>query len=47
MRRCSHPDCTRQPRFNMKGIRPAVYCNQHAEDGMVDVYSRHCSLASC
>ena len=36
-RRCSHDSCTKRPSFNVEGSKTAVYCKQHAEDGMVNI----------
>lgn len=44
---CSHDACTKLPTFNAEGRRTAVFCNQHVEDGMVDIHSTRCSHESC
>ena len=44
--RCSHPFCTMVPSFNVEGMK-AVYCKQHAVDGVLNVTGRHCSHDSC
>ena len=47
MRRCSHHSCTVRPAFNVEGSKQALYCKQHAQDGMVDVRHKRCSHHSC
>ena len=46
-RHCSHDSCMKKPYFNVEGSKTAVYCRQHADDGMVDVLSKRCSQDSC
>lgn len=46
-KRCSHDSCTKYPSFNIESSRTAVYCKQHAKDGMVDVHSKRCLHDSC
>ena len=46
-RRCSHDSCTKRPSFNVEGSKTAVYCRQHAMDGMVYVHSRCWLHDSC
>ncbi|CAM9987660.1 unnamed protein product, partial [Laminaria digitata] len=41
-RRCSHDSCPRRPSFNFKGSKSAMYCKEHAEDGMVDIVTKRC-----
>ena len=45
-RRYSRDSCSRQPNFNVEGSMKAVYCRQHAEESMVNVVLKHCSLDS-
>ncbi|CAN0559749.1 unnamed protein product, partial [Laminaria digitata] len=35
------------PSFNAEGGKRAVFCKQHALEGMVNVVSRHCSQDTC
>lgn len=44
---CSHDSCTKYPSFNIESSRTAMYCKQHAKDGMVDVHSKRCLHDSC
>ena len=44
---CSHDACSREPKFNIEGTKTAVYCKQHAEDGMVNGRPRSCSNDYC
>ncbi|CAN0418819.1 unnamed protein product, partial [Laminaria digitata] len=37
----------RRPRFNFEGSKTAVYCKQHAEDGMMVVNTKLCLYDSC
>ncbi|CAN0529609.1 unnamed protein product, partial [Scytosiphon promiscuus] len=46
-RRCSHNTCIKGPCYNVEGNKTAVYCKQHAEDGMVAVCSRRCTHDLC
>ena len=46
-RRCSYEFCTTQPNFNVEGSKTAVFCRQHAKNGMVNVFCRRCSDGSC
>ncbi|CAN0534351.1 unnamed protein product, partial [Scytosiphon promiscuus] len=47
MRSCSHESCKRRPTFNVDGNTTALYCKQHAEEGMVYVFAKRCSHESC
>ena len=44
---CAQDGCTKRPNFNFEGSKTALYCKQHAEDGMVDVRNRRCLHGSC
>ena len=46
-KRCSHDSCTTQPSYNVAGSKTAIYCKQHAENGMVKISVKHCSYDSC
>ena len=46
-KRCLHDYCTKVPSYNLEGVKPAVYCKQHSEDGMVGVCGRRCLHGSC
>ncbi|CAN0303730.1 unnamed protein product [Laminaria digitata] len=46
-RRCSRGSCTRQPSFNVEGMKTAAYCKQHAGAGMGNVHGRRCVHVSC
>ena len=46
-KRCEHPDCTRQPAFNVAGARVGRFCGAHKEAGMVDVTSKRCEHPDC
>ena len=35
------------PTYNFEGSKPAAYCKQHAENGMVNVRSKRCLHDSC
>lgn len=43
---CSHDSCMKPPTFNIEG-KKAVYCKQHAQDGMADVRGRRGYHNSC
>lgn len=45
--RCSIDTRTKVPSFNDLGNKSAMYCKQHAEDGMVNVWGKRCFHASC
>lgn len=41
-------DSTRKlPSFNFEGMKPGLYCEQPAEDGMVDIHRRRFIYGSC
>lgn len=40
-RPCGHEGCNKQPNFGVEGSKAALYCKQHAGDGMVMVTWRH------
>lgn len=44
---CLHESCTKKPSFNIAGSKAAVYCMQHALDGMMNIRSKRCSSDSC
>ena len=44
---CLQESCTKTPNFNVAGGVTAVFCKQHAEDGMVDVRCKRCAYDSC
>ncbi|CAN0454465.1 unnamed protein product, partial [Laminaria digitata] len=47
LRRCSHDGCRKGSSFNFEGSKTAAYCSQHAEEGMVNVYSKRCKNDLC
>lgn len=44
---CAYEGCTVTPRFNTKGVKPAVFCATHKLDGMIDVISQRCEFPEC
>ena len=34
---CNFPNCKKQPLFNMKGEKQAIFCNAHKLEHMIDV----------
>lgn len=34
--------CSRKPSFGVEGSKVRVHCEEHAEEGMVNVVSKHC-----
>lgn len=46
-RHWSHDARMVRPNFNIEGSKTDVYCNQHADDGMVNVIGKRCSHDSC
>ncbi|CAM9576052.1 unnamed protein product, partial [Laminaria digitata] len=48
MRHCRYHQCEKRANFNVEGgSKKAVYCKQHADDGMVDVINKRCLHESC
>ncbi|CAN0527672.1 unnamed protein product, partial [Scytosiphon promiscuus] len=47
MPRCHHQPCRVSAGFNFEGSKPARYCKQHAEDGMVNVVGKRCVQDPC
>ena len=47
MGRCLNHVCTARARYNIQGIKTALYCRKHAEDGMLNVYVRRCLHYAC
>ena len=45
-RRCCYDRYARRPDFNAMGCKMGAYCEQHANDGMVNIFSGRCSHAS-
>ncbi|CAN0020330.1 unnamed protein product [Ectocarpus sp. 6 AP-2014] len=45
--KCRAPQCTRCASFNTEGGKTAMFCRQHAEEGMVDVAHKRCAQAGC
>ena len=46
IRRCEHPGCGSKPRYGRQGER-ARFCQEHAQEGMVDVVCRTCQHEGC
>jgi len=44
---CAHEGCSKQPRFNMEGLKMGLYCTHHKETGMVDVIIPRCAHEGC
>jgi len=44
---CAKEDCDTQPRFNLPGVKPGLYCRKHASPNMVDVYKIKCKGKDC
>ncbi|CAN0395840.1 unnamed protein product [Hapterophycus canaliculatus] len=42
-RMCKVSSRSTVPSFNHEGSKVVMYCNQHAEDAMVDVRSKRCA----
>ncbi|CAN0537204.1 unnamed protein product, partial [Scytosiphon promiscuus] len=42
MSRCSLDSCTKQASFNLAGSHTEVYCEHHADYGLVDVITTRC-----
>ena len=46
-KRCLHDSCSKYPSFNVAGRKKAIFCKEHAENGMVCVRNQHCSHDAC
>ena len=44
---CIHPNCKKQPNFNMEGEKIALYCASHMLDGMIDIKNKTCKSSWC
>ncbi len=44
---CEVEGCKVQPSFNQPGIRPAIRCDAHRLEGMVDVVNKTCEAEGC
>ena len=44
---CIHPDCKKQPTFNIEGVLNALYCSEHKLEGMVNIRSKQCIHPDC
>ena len=45
---CSQESCSRRPTYNFTGLKKAVYCKEHAEEGMVNARRKErCAHDSC
>ena len=46
-KRCTHPNCTKRPTYNVVGQTGGLYCTEHKTDGMVDVMNKRCTHPNC
>jgi len=46
-KKCTHPDCKKQPAFNYEGYNFGVYCATHKLEAMVDVKNKTCTHPDC
>ncbi|CAM9580575.1 unnamed protein product [Laminaria digitata] len=44
---CSHGTCRRPSAYGVESSQAAVFCKQHAEDGMVLISRKRCSRDMC
>jgi len=44
---CHHPNCKKQPNYNVEGETKRLYCNEHKKEGMVDVKNKTCCEEGC
>mmetsp|Transcript_52041 Transcript_52041/g.89585 ORF Transcript_52041/g.89585 Transcript_52041/m.89585 type:complete len:121 (+) Transcript_52041:162-524(+) len=45
--RCEHEGCTKNPNFNNEGEGRGRFCEEHRQQGMVDVEPKKCEHARC
>jgi hypothetical protein len=46
-KKCREEGCAKQPRFNYKENKSAIYCHLHKKDGMIDVVNYRCQEEGC
>jgi hypothetical protein len=46
-RTCTHPDCKKQPNYNIEGGKRGLYCSLHKTDGMINVIMTTCIHPEC
>jgi hypothetical protein len=46
-KRCEHPDCVKQPTYNLPGETKARFCTKHRQEGMVNVKDKRCEHPDC
>ena len=44
---CIHPNCKKQPNYNIEGETKALYCSTHKLNGMVDIKHKTCIHPNC
>ena len=45
--RCAIELCQKHPYFNHRGEKKGLYCCEHREVGMLNVYSKKCEVRGC
>ena len=46
-KRCIHPNCKKQPSYNLEDEKVAKYCSEHKLENMVDIVSKRCIHPTC
>ena len=45
--KCEHPDCSKQPNYNLPGETKGKFCNEHRLEGMIDIKHNKCEHPDC